>query len=133
LDPAENSFFRACLSKSDAGVRDGPDPEISEDEYYLAYARDEIESIYESEWYQGFGSECKEHLGQDKNGYYYALEIGDSESDLSWHGPYETRDGAEQGLSEAFDLWDERTGAREQAWEDQQIAQFEQEHEEIER
>ena len=85
-----------------------------------------IESIYESEWYQGFGSECKEHLGRGKDGYYYGLEIG--ESDLSWQGPCGTREEAEERLGEAFVRWDDRTGAREQAWEDRQIAQFEKEN-----
>jgi hypothetical protein len=89
--------------------------------------RDEIESIYASEWHQAFGSECKEHLGQDKNGYYYALERGESDDDLSWHGPYKTREVAEERLNEAYDRWDERTGDREQAWEDHEIARLEKE------
>ena len=82
--------------------------------------RDEIETIHESEWHQGFGSECKEHLGQDKNGYYYALER-ESDDDLSWSGPYNTREEAEERLSEAYDRWDDRTGQREQAWEEREI------------
>ena len=95
--------------------------------------RDEIETIHESEWHQGFGSECKEHLGQDKNGYYYALER-ESDDDLSWSGPYNTREEAEERLSEAYDRWDDRTGQREQAWEDHEIARLEKEEQrEIER
>lgn len=89
----------------------------------------EIESIHESEWHQGFNSECKEHIGVGKDGYYYALEIGNPDSDLSWHGPYGARDLAEEGLISAFMRWDERTSEQEQAWENRQIARFEAERE----
>jgi hypothetical protein len=88
--------------------------------------QNEIESIYASEWHQGFGSECKEHLGKGNDGYYYALEM-ESDDDLSWNGPYSTREEAEERLSEAWERWDERTGEREQAWEDQEIARLEKE------
>jgi hypothetical protein len=99
----------------------------AEEKEYQRRASDpnRIQSIYESEWHQGFGSECKEHLGKNKDGYYYALELGDSESDLLWEGPYKTKEEARGRSSDAYNEWDERTGEREQAWEDQQIAQFE--------
>lgn len=97
-----------------------------------------IYSIYESAWLQGFNSELKEHIGKDKDGkFYYATEHSESpEDDLCWRGPHATREEAEQGLSDAYDRWDKRTGDAEQAYEDMQIAQFayEQEHDmEIER
>jgi hypothetical protein len=154
LRPLETRFFTACLDYDGAvryrdaveDLRSGYDHVESNMTPWLGpaqfprddreFSQNEIETIHEGEWHQGFGSECKEHIGQDKGGYYYALEIGDSEDDLSWHGPYETREEAEQELSDAFLRWDERTGDREQAWEDQQIAHFEQEHDhgmEIER
>lgn len=103
---------------------DQDEPEI--DHYEDRDDRNEIQPIYESEWYQGFNSECKEHLGKDKDGrFYYAFEIGDSDDDLSWHGPYPTKDEAEEHLGEAWLRWDERTGEQEQAYEDRQIAAFE--------
>jgi hypothetical protein len=93
----------------------------------MDYQRDnEPEIIYESEWYQGFGSECKEYLGIDSDRrFYYGLEVG--EEDLSWHGPYETRAEAEEQLAAAYERWDKRVGQREEAWEAQQIAELEQE------
>lgn len=87
----------------------------------------EPEIIYESEWHQGFGSEAKEYIGIDSDQrFHYALEIGDAE-DFSWHGPYETRVQAEEALEEAYNQWDQRVSKREEAWEAQQIAQFEEE------
>ena len=83
-----------------------------------------IESIYESERYQGFGSECKEHLGRGKDGYYNGLEIG--ESDLSWQGPCGTREEAEERLGEAFVRW--MTARAERSIGSRQIAQFEKEN-----
>jgi hypothetical protein len=124
MDPVERRFFAACFQ----GVyvpseQRGQDWQSQQGlQHEDRSNQNEIESIYESEWYQGFGSECKEHLGRDTNGYYYGLEVG--ESDLSWHGPYNTREEAEERLSDAFLRWDERTGEREQAWEDQQIGEF---------
>jgi len=86
---------------------------------------DSPEIIYESEWHQGFGSECKEYLGKDFDRlFYYGLEIG--EQDLVWHGPYETREEAEEHLAAAYDRWDQRVSKREEAWEAQQIAELEQ-------
>jgi hypothetical protein len=64
---------------------------------------DDIESVYESEGHQGFGSECKEHIGTDSSGkYYYAIESGESDEDLYWHGPYDTRDAAEEYMEEGI-------------------------------
>jgi hypothetical protein len=92
------------------------------------YEESEIATIHESEWHQGFGSEYKEHLGRDKDGgFYFATEHSESpEDDLCWQGPHATREEAEQGLIDAYDRWDKRTGEREQAHEDRQIAQLEQ-------
>jgi hypothetical protein len=74
--------------------------------------------------HQGFGSECKEYIGIDiKHQFYYGLEIG--EGDLSWHGPFETREKAEEELEAAYDRWDKRVGEREEAWEAEQIARCE--------
>ena len=82
------------------------------------------EIIYESEWHQAFGSECKEYLGKYPDGRFcYGLEIGDQ--DLSWHGSYETRGEAEEHLQAAYERWDKRAGELEQAWEERQIERLE--------
>jgi hypothetical protein len=82
------------------------------------------EIIWESEWHQGFGSECKEHLGKDVDGFYYGLEKG--EGDISWNGPYKTREQAEDQLESAYNRWEEKIGEHEAVWEAEQIAELEQ-------
>jgi hypothetical protein len=99
---------------------------VEREGYEIPADENEIRPIHESEWHQGFNSECREHLGQDKDGgFYYAFEVGEHDDDLFWHGPYNTRDAAEEALGKAYERWDERTSEREQAYEDRQIAQFE--------
>src|SRR3974390_1049887 len=73
---------------------------------------DSPEIIYESNWHQGFASECKEYLGTDiDHRFYYALEIGNAD-DFAWLGPYETRGEAEEELAAAYDRWEERVSKR---------------------
>ena len=54
--------------------------------------------LSETDWrIEEDGTESKIHIGQDRDGYYYAVERSpaqDEEDDLRWQGPYPTEDEA---------------------------------------
>ena len=64
----------------------------------VRYPDTEPDILSETDWrIEEDGTESKIHIGQDQDGYYYAVERSpaqDEEDDLRWHGPYPTEDEA---------------------------------------
>jgi hypothetical protein len=88
------------------------------------------EIIWESEWHQGFGEEAQEFIGFDNGKYYCAFTRSPAEDEeyLSWDGPYDSREAAEESLSQRLDSWRDIRGEIEDAYQEQQIAQYERTH-----
>jgi hypothetical protein len=89
---------------------------------------EEIRTIFTGEWFSGFDSEVREHLGQDSNGqFYYALERSPAQelSGPNWIGPYPSLDKARNEYDRAFDDWMRAAGREEEAWEEQSIRDYE--------
>ena len=85
------------------------------------------EIVWESGWHQGFGEEAQEYIGLDNGKYYCAFTRSPAEDEeyLCWDGPYDTREAAEEVLSERFDRWQNIRGEIEDAYQERQIAEFE--------
>ncbi|MBV8224941.1 MAG: hypothetical protein JO232_07125 [Verrucomicrobia bacterium] len=88
------------------------------------------EIIWESEWHQGFGEEAREFIGRDEGKYYCAFtrSPAEDEEQLWWDGPYDSREAAEEALTERFDKWQDIRGAIEETYQEQQIAEYERTH-----
>ncbi|HTD16603.1 MAG TPA: hypothetical protein VK673_15575, partial [Chthoniobacterales bacterium] len=84
----------------------------------------------ESEWHQGFGEEAREFIGRDEGKYYCAFtrSPAEDEEQLWWDGPYDSREAAEESLSESMDRWLNIRGAIEEAYEEEQIREYARNH-----
>jgi hypothetical protein len=104
-----------------------PDIEFEDEDDEDSFERrpvDPVQSIHQSEWYPEMNSECRQHIGKKDNQYYFALEISPSHDDeiwLSWRGPFDTAEQAQEECDKAFDRW---SGAFNQSWEQWENAQI---------
>jgi hypothetical protein len=85
-----------------------------------------IETVWRSDWHPGFNSEAREWIGQCDGEFYFAFEIspGHDEQLPDWSGPYSTRAEARAKLKAVFEAWVRRDSEIWQAWEDDEIANF---------
>ena len=92
------------------------------------WSPDEI--IWQSEWLQGFGEEAQEYIGLDNGQYYCAFTRSPAEDEeyLSWDGPYDTRDAAEEVLKQRVERWQDIRGEIEEEYQERQIAEYERRH-----
>lgn len=88
----------------------------------------EIETVYSTDWIQGFQCEAMGYIGRDEAGkFYYAWHISphQDEQNICWHGPCDSREEADAGMQGLSDGWYDTDSEKWQEWEDRQIAEFE--------
>jgi hypothetical protein len=117
----------------DIGVHDEIlHPSAGRDLWEDAPEPEHVSTLSESSWRSiSMDEEVKEYIGRSEDGYHFAVEYSQGGGDngdyeLPWSGPYQTREEAETAMNARVKELEGVGHENEIAWEDQQIANFQQ-------